>query len=255
MKRAKELLSFLIAVVMCAGFMPGGYAITAFAADTDTTWYNDTKTSFTLYDAADLAGLASLVNAGNNFDGKMIVLGNSIDLNSEAWTPIGTNSTPFKGTFDGQGSTVQNLSVSGFTYAGFFGYADGSAVIKNVTITGSVSGTRYAGGIVGYIASGVTVENCTNTGTVANSGTSCRTGGVVGFIYGTVSNCTNTGTVASDSSGGLTGGVVGYNRGKVSNCSNTGNVSNSSSGAYYTGGVVGHSNSGTVSNCYNKGGC
>ena len=81
----------------------------------DTSWYSDSEVQFTLRDAADLTGLSDLVNAGNSFEGKTILLADDIDLESldEEWTPIGNNSdTPFSGVFDGQGHRVANMSFS-----------------------------------------------------------------------------------------------------------------------------------------------
>ncbi|MCD7773186.1 MAG: carboxypeptidase regulatory-like domain-containing protein [Ruminococcus sp.] len=252
MKRnlVKKLLSATLSVAMLVCLIvPNSVA----ALSEDTSWYNSTDTSFTITTATQLAGLASLVNNGNNFSDKTIKLGNNIDLNSEDWTPIGTYSSPFSGTFDGQGYMVNNLSVSGYNYAGLFGYANGSAVIKNVMVKGSVSGTNYVGGIVGYITSEVTVESCTNIATVSSSSGTARAGGVVGSnSSGTVSNCINASTIAVDTNSGYTGGLMGQNYGTVINCYNTGNVSNSSNNAFYTGGVVGQNNA-TISNCYNTG--
>ena len=99
----------------------------------DTSWYNDSAAEFTISDSAGLAGLAKLVNAGNNFSGKTIKLGADIDLGGKEWTPIGTDSKPFKGTFDGAKEdngnyTISNLYINkGFSntvansYVGLFG--------------------------------------------------------------------------------------------------------------------------------------
>ena len=79
--------------------------------------------AFTLSTAAELAGLAKLVNEGKDFAGKAVTLGIDIDLGGHEWTPIGigvrngnTVSGPaFSGTFNGSGKTVSNLSVNSGT--------------------------------------------------------------------------------------------------------------------------------------------
>lgn len=70
----------------------------------DTNWYtsNSEASEFTITSTAELAGLAKLVNGGNDFSKKTIKLDANIDLDGKEWTPIGTSRKPFKGTFDGQ---------------------------------------------------------------------------------------------------------------------------------------------------------
>ena len=114
-KRAGRILSILLVVCMMTTMFP----ITASAAWDDTTadtaWYtaDPTLSAFTVSSAAELAGLASLVNGGTDFSGKTITLTMDIALNDTAgwtgwnttapentWTPIGNSSHAFKGTFD-----------------------------------------------------------------------------------------------------------------------------------------------------------
>ena len=110
------------------------------------------------------------------------VLDNDIDLSSIAnWTPIGTENAPFTGTFDGNGHSIKGLYInaSDSNYQGLFGYVD-SGTVKNLTVSGSVSGTGdYVGSVVGW-NNGGTVENCCNTGEV--SGGDVSAGGVVGYL-------------------------------------------------------------------------
>ncbi|MCD7766573.1 MAG: hypothetical protein LUH53_08705 [Lachnospiraceae bacterium] len=147
-------------------YFSSGLMLTALSAD--TSWYNDTDTSFTITTASQLAGLASLVNAGtDDFSGKTIMLGNNINLNSEEWTPIGStiyySYYPFSGTFDGNGYTVSGLYISNSSEKqGLFGYISG-ATVKNLTVSGSVSSYRSVGGVVGY-ATNSTVIDCANSG-------------------------------------------------------------------------------------------
>ena len=172
-------------------------------------------------------------------------LTDDIDLNSQRWTPIGSDSRQYSGNFDGNGHTISGLYIYNSTagYQGLFGYVSGSGKIENLSVSGSVSGNNNVGGVVGLNRG--TVKNCYNTGNISGN----NSGGVVGYNGGTVENCYNTGNISGNISGGSpVGGVVGRNDGTVKNCYNTGKVSGN-----YVGGVVGLNNSGIVKNCHNIG--
>lgn len=120
----------------------------------DTNWYNESDTTFTISDAADLAGLAQLVNGGNSFSGKTIKLGADIDLGSKEWTPIGKSGKSFNGTFDGNSKTILNLVINSPSKSdvGLFGVTQSGEVknfiLKNAKVTGyldvgAVAGTPY----------------------------------------------------------------------------------------------------------------
>ena len=170
---------------------------------------------------------------------------------SYSWTPIGTSSKNFKGTFDGNGHTISGLYFNNSTdidypnggnYVSLIGYAKG-ATIKNVGVINSyLRGNKYVGGICGYGSNTDTkITNCYNTGTL--SGSSWNVGGICGR-HGTITNCHNTGTVSGSSEvGGICGGS-----GTQTNCYNIGTVSGSSS---EVGGICG--TDGTQTNCYNTG--
>ena len=171
------------------------------------------------------------------------------------WTPIGNSiGNSYRGTFDGNGKTISGLYIdSDADYQGLFGYVSGSGKVQNLSVSGSVKGNDYVGGVVGQNSG--SVENCYNTGTV--TGTYSYVGGVVGYNSGPVKNCYNTGNISGKISGeaygNTSGGVVGYNSGSVENCYNTGAVNISGNISIGTsGGVVG-GNGGTVENCYNTG--
>ena len=115
------------------------------------------------------------------------VLTADIDLNNEEWTPIGpSESSAYTGTFDGQGHTVKNLSVTVNVKpgrAGLFGCVIGGA-IRKLTVAGSVSCTvdqGWCGGIAGY-AERETIENCASLCTVSYTGKDARVGGIVGYL-------------------------------------------------------------------------
>ena len=209
-----------------------------------TDWYNASATSFTISTAADLAGLAYLVNNGTDtFTNDTITLANNVNIAAHEWVPIGDATYKFSGTFDGNGKTIRGLCLneSGADYQGLFGYMDGSTV-KKLNVSGSVVGRRYIGGIVGR-AENASIENCVNSGAI--SGTS-YIGGIVGFSQVTeVINCSNSGAVST--AGSNAGGIAGRNEGSVENCYNRGSVA-----GMYCGGIIGYNYSGTE-NCYNTG--
>lgn len=149
--------------------------------------------------AEQLAGLAQLVNDGNNFSGKTIVLTADIDLNNQAWTPIGNGfdaELAFSGTFNGDGYTVSGLDVPDTYFPGLFGQISTSAVVQNLIVKGSVTGGDEA------------------------SGTWAEAAGVAAYNDGCIQNCGFYGTVTGSSDGsvsvyGLTGGM---GVGTVKNC-------------------------------------
>ena len=99
----------------------------------------------------DLIVFRNNVNAGNKYSGKYVKLTADIDLNNENWTPIGTSSNPFNGTFDGQNNTISNLVINGGSNSdqGFFGRTN-DGEIKNVTFKNAkVSGRLNVGVVAG----------------------------------------------------------------------------------------------------------
>lgn len=173
----------------------------------DTSWYagHENETKFSIGTAAELAGLAALVNGtakdaeGNpiaavNFKGKTIKLTADIDLNNQIWTPIGNgnNSFAFSGTFDGNGNTISGLNVPDANAPGLFGCIFGT--VQNLIVKGSVT-----------------------TGEDADNGDYWEAGGVVCDNNGTVQNCGFYGSV-NDEIGLDAGGVAGGGYGKVLNC-------------------------------------
>lgn len=135
----------------------------------DTSWYDNTKTEFTLSTPAQLAGLSWLVYHNIVWGNVTIRLGADIDLSAYRWVPIGNytynESHTFWGVFDGCGHTISGMQVDGEAYAGLFGYAEG-VDICNLTLssTCTVSGMT-AGSIVGLISTG-SITNCRSDATV-----------------------------------------------------------------------------------------
>ena len=210
---------------------------------------------FEISTAAQLDELRQLVNNNTpsesgytNTAESCYSLAADIDLAaSGSVTPIGLDYyMPFKGTFDGKGNAVRNMTVASSEYAGLFGYTAENSTIKNLGVESCNVTGENAGGVVGNADGAVT--SCYSTGTVTTNGSagSC-VGGVVGNARGTVTNCYSTCSVSGDNSdnGDCVGGVVGSTYGAVTGCYATGSVS----GGNTTGGVVGQT-FGRVTNCY-----
>ncbi len=145
------------------------------------------------------------------------VLVQNADL--QQWTPVGSASGTFRGTFNGNGYTVSGLYCTDSQYAGLFGRGVSYCVIKNVTITNSYFSGAYAGGICGW-SSGLKVENCISSAVVYGE---YMAGGVCGFFYpakGYIKNCTNRGEVYG---GSMAGASCGWNHtSRSEDCSNEG---------------------------------
>lgn len=192
--------------------------------------------------------------------GAYAVLTADIDLNNEPWTPIGPDrDSAYTATFDGQGHTVKNLSVTVNVQpgrAGLFGCVkDGT--IRKLTVAGSVSCTAnqgWCGGIAGY-AMDETIENCASLCTVSCTGIDARVGGIVGLVdYNSrtliIRDCYNIGKITgrSDNGSGDAGGICGfYMNGKISNCYNVGEITGS---GYVSKIAVSAYNDSRPTNCY-----
>ncbi|MCL1947186.1 MAG: hypothetical protein FWF51_08590 [Chitinivibrionia bacterium] len=256
-------------------------AIVAFAQNTDWYTVNPLKDTFYISTEEDINGLAWLVNThGMSFQGKTIILLNDITL-SQTHTPIGgsgTNATRFRGTFDGGGHSISNVSVSGsYTEAGLFGYVEGGQIKNLVVNVTSISGGSCAGGLAGIYDSGKPIENCGVNISGSISATIirvnyCGTGGLVGMAISTftINNSYTTGNISFFANntqyyGDISsGGLVGYLEGSVTinNSYTTGNISSSttytyvggSSESYNSGGLIGSvTGNATINNSYATG--
>ena len=241
--------------------------------------------SYMVYNANGLMNIAELVNGGKTDIN--ITLDTNIDLTGKDWTPIGTSfRNSYTGTFDGGGHTIKGLTVTtNDQFVGLFGSLGKAGTVKNVVMEGvqitNNHGSGYVGGVVGN--SDGTIENCSVSGSV--SGTA-YVGGVVGVQwFGSITGCSSSATVkgmgdvggvagqtnadatltACYATGNVTielghrdrvyvGGLVGFNGGNgVLACYATGNVAStgSSTGNVYIGGFLG-GNYATVTACYWK---
>jgi len=256
------------------------------AEDLGYIYDSNTKT-YTVYNTNGLMNIAELVNGGKSDIN--ITLDTDIDLTGKDWTPIGTDyDNSYKGTFDGGGHTITGLTfTTNDEYAGLFGWLNRAGTVKNVVMEGVqiTSNQIYGGsigGVVGY--SWGTIENCSVSGSV--SGT-VYVGGVVGVqIGGSITGCSSSATVKgtvdvggvagqTNSSATLTacyatgnviiemdpkkniagGSLVGMNAGSsLLACYATGNVTStgSSTGYMHIGGFLGNNYANVMTACYWK---
>ena len=233
-----------------------GTSIDGAEANEAYSYDSNTKT-ITIYSGEGLKVAADVVNSGDT--DLNITLNNDIDLTGIEWTPIGTESRPYTGNFDGGGHTITGLKIdkSGTDYVGLIGCLGSGGKVQNVTLTNiSVSGANCVGGIAGQNYG--TVENCSVNGTVTGKGFT-DTGGIAGTNYGTISGCSAEGTVTgSVNVGGIAGLCVpNYDTGTgsligstIEGCHSTAAVSGISS----VGGVVGNLGNGcSFMACYSTG--
>lgn len=240
--------------------------------------------SYTVTSADGLMNVAELVNGGKTDIN--ITLDKNIDLTGKGWTPIGTSNS-YTGTFDGGGHTITGLTfTTNDEYAGLFGNLNRAGTVKNVVMEGvQITSNQINGGSIGGVVgtSWGTIENCSVSGSV--SGT-VYVGGVVGVqIGGSITGCSSSATVKgmvdvggvagqTNSSATMTacyatgnviiemapakniagGSLVGMNAGiSLLACYATGNVTStgSSTGKVQIGGFLGN-NYTTVTACYWK---
>lgn len=167
----------------------------------------------------------------------------------------------FSGTFDGNGHTVTlAIDQPSKDNIGLFSKISSTATIKNVTVDGTVTGSRCVGGIAG--TSNGTITQCQNKATITatknGSGNYSQAGGIVGYAENAIiTSCANVGNVnAAPNDGRRCGGVAGYAKTSViENCYNQGQVSSCSTGSSAAvGGIAGYIDSNaSVMNCYNSG--
>ena len=262
----------------------GEYTYTvSLAAAKDPGYTIEGNGSYMVYNADGLLNVAELVNGGKTDIN--ITLDKNIDLTGKDWTPIGTSfDNLYTGTFDGGGHTITGLTITTKDqFVGLFGYLNRAGTVKNVvmegiqitsnhmfgntggvagfswgtiencSVSGSVSGTKCVGGVVGAQKAG-SITGCSSSATVKGT---VDVGGVAGEKWGSMTACYATGnvTLEIDSPKNLSGGgLVEFNGGSgVLACYATGNVTStgSSTGNVHIGGLFGD-NYTTVTACYWK---
>ena len=247
--------TFVYKMKNAADWQAGGeYTYTvSLAAAKDLGYTIESDGSYTVTSADGLMNIAELVNGGKSDIN--ITLTADIDLTGKDWTPIGTDyDNSYKGTFDGGGHTITGLTfTTNDEFAGLFGWLNRAGSVKNVVMEGVqiTSNQIYGGSIGGVVGYGWgTIENCSVSGSV--SGT-VYVGGVVGVqIGGSITGCSSSATVKGTVD---VGGVAGQTNSSatVTACYATGNVTStgSSTGYMHIGGFLGN-NYATVTACYWK---
>lgn len=234
----KKLFAAILAITMIlssAVICVSAETTTSWADNATTAWYDEADanaTTYTIKTAADLAGLAKLVDCGNAFVGKTInVDATTIDLSAHYWEPIGAEATPFQGTFDGNGVTISGMKIDSVSedVQAFFAIVSSTtegnvATIRNFSLINSsvtTSVTLYSALVIGKISTTSTatvdVKNVYAQGTVTSSASGVSViGGICAYAH------VNTGSIAFEN--------------VVSNVA----VQNAVESTGYAGGMVGH---------------
>lgn len=218
------------------------------------------------------------------FSGYYFALSADIDLNGYEWTPIGNDTHPFKGHFNGDGHVVRGLKMNveiktkTTTYAGLFGYIE-NGTLRNLGVWLApegieVSSTQFgyisAGGLAGYVTetdskTPASIQNCYVEGegniTVRSTDNTIKinVGGMVGVTNGNlgtciITHCYTTVDVEAEVDSRSTS-YVGSIAGRTSDISYTyatGNVKvkeRKKGKMPFVGGICGHATNGTITNC------
>ena len=223
--------------------------------------------------ADDFYAFRNVVNSSNQSAcGKLT---SDITLTEDWSIPIGdTESSPFRGTFDGDGHSISGASYTiesygwGVYYFGLFGYVNGGHV-KNLTLAGNTSfvnndsGLSGIGGIVGFLTGESsnygTIENCHNDGVSIDieAGSYSLAGSLVANTGNYASIISSSGSVTVKHGSGISGGTIGGLVGKL-NADTSVSLScfegtlDFPSGTFNAGGIVGDSFGGTIINSYAK---
>lgn len=177
-------------------------------------WYQESASSLTISAEIDLGSLIKALKEGKTFEGKTIELNKDLDMSKYLWA---STENPFKGVFNGNGYTVTGMkSGAESTPWAFIGVVDQGEVNK-VIVSGTFTGDKNAGGVVGKLTNAGKVANSAYTGTLASTADGVKLGGIVGENDGgTVSNCYFTGSMALFG-GTVAGAIAGTSTGTVSN--------------------------------------
>ena len=265
MKNFYKKLSF----VMVMGISLSSYAAWNGDATAWTQGDGSEQNPFLIENEAQLSHLQQTVTAGETYQGKYFRMTADLDMGGKQMPSIGhyndytTQENPelvreskvFRGTFDGDFHTIDNLTiVSNNAEAtlgglGLFSVSYPETRICNLTLGQGVTveGSEFdnVGGFVGYSAGG-NVENCRILGTVNGGG--MNVGGIVGSVEEsmTITGCVNAGRLVGHS---FAGGIVGYaNLSKIQNCYSSAVISCPL--ASWGGGILGWAVESTVNNCY-----
>ena len=211
---------------------------------------DDGNGNYTVTSAEGLKNIAELVNGGKTDIN--ITLDKNIDLTGKEWTPIGTSSSSYTGTFDGGGHTITGLTInqSATSNVGLFASIAEGGTVKNLTLKDvNITADSNAGAIAGENRG--TIENCSVSGSVTSSSNNSYVGGITGWNYrGTITDCHSSATVEGKA---YVGGIAGQSDATITACYSTGSVTatkNNTTGYSFAGGVVGYNNGAVLIACY-----
>jgi len=189
-----------------------------------------------------------LNNVRNDLDANYS-LGKDIDLQCfsrldvNGWLPIGSESSPFIGQFNGDNYTIKNMYIyrPSTTIVGFFGRIGLNSNITISLIDTNVSGLNGVGILAGWADSSAIISNSYTTGNVYGT---TEVGGLIGFDYGSINNSYSLANVSGTS---FVGGLIGSKDGSgtISNSYSTGLVTGTT-----TGGFIANYKGGTITNSY-----
>ncbi len=171
------------------------------------------------------------------------------------WQPIGDDSTPFTGSFDGQGHTIGGLHIDrpSQDYVGLFGETRTASVQQVGLIDAQVTGRDYVGSLVGFNGNSSNISHSYASGGVVQ-GHGNGVGGLAGFnaFDSSIGHSYASSHVQATNSFWV-GGLVGSNLdgSTISNSYATGAVTAGSS--WYVGGLVGENDGSTIAQSYATG--
>jgi hypothetical protein len=244
----KKIISLAIALNICT------FSV---AAVTPVSWKKGKGTQdkpYQIESAEHLYYLSQQVQKGESFDNIYFLMTNDMDLQGNAqnqWTPIGNNSSPFKGHFDGNYFEIKNLFIDNpsMDYAGLFGYIHLGTVEKlGLSSQNFISARDNTGGIAGYQMGG-RISECFNRSPVKGNN---NVGGIVGYQYGTaINSCYNMGTIQGNwNIGGISG--MGYGKTIINNCYNMGAILANNYKGGIAGKLDGYNAKAVIKNCYQE---
>lgn len=215
--------------------------------------YADETGVITISSAEELAQIGTSDNYPMNGNYKL-----SADIEN-VQNAIGNSSTPFTGSFDGDGHTVTLNINTEENYKGIFGYING-ATVRNIIVEGTINSTvGWAAGITAKAVNS-TITNCGSSVKIHTDGNNSTCfAGIAGYAESsTITGCYNTGDI--DGKIKKAAGIVGQSKVKVviENCYNTGNITTTATSSPRVGGIVGDGllssgNEGIINNCYTSG--
>ena len=214
------LLAVCMAVMLCATPAVAVSTWNGVSASASLSGSGSAADPYLIKTAEDLKFFADAVNGGNDYSGMVIYLQADIDLDNQAFDPIGTTAHYFRGMFDGKNHTVSGINITTDNAAGtgFFGGLH-NGWIKNLHLEGSVICTstaapNYIGGLVGYTSGNITIYNCSFNGLVRSANTDANSASYCGGLVGYLAATTGSNIVCSYTSGvvdayGRIGGLIG----------------------------------------------